>query len=122
MKLNEKLNKLSEKIRQVYVALRLKETPWYAKAVGGLTLAYALSPLDLIPDFIPFLGYLDDLIILPLLIALTIKLIPKEVWEKCELEAKSIWNNGKPVKWYYALPVVMIWGLVLLIIIRVVLS
>lgn len=70
---------------------------------------YAVSPIDLIPDFIPILGYLDDIIILPALIALTLKLIPKEIFEKCRIESEGMWMNGKPKKWYYAMPFVLIW-------------
>ena len=64
-------------------AVRHRRTPWHAKAVGGLTLLYALSPIDLIPDFIPVLGLLDDLVIVPLGIWATMKLIPREVWAEC---------------------------------------
>ena len=75
-------------------------------------MGYALSPLDLIPDFIPVLGYLDDLIILPALAALTVKCIPKETFAFCRMEAVGMWADGKPRKWYYALPIVVIWVLI----------
>ncbi len=107
----ERMKAINQKISQVYIALKSPKTPWYAKAVGFLTLAYALSPIDLIPDFIPILGYLDDLIILPLLVKLCISMIPKDVWEESEELAKSIWSEGKPVKWYYGIPIVLIWVL-----------
>lgn len=58
-------------------------TPWYAKALGLFVVAYALSPIDLIPDFIPVLGYLDDVILLPVLIWVTVKLLPSEVLTQC---------------------------------------
>lgn len=109
MNLKDKLIALTTKVSQVFVALKLKETPWYAKVLGALTVGYALSPIDLIPDFIPVLGYLDDLIILPVLIYFTIKLIPKDIWTKCEIESEKMWENGKPIKWYYAIPIVLIW-------------
>ena len=79
---------------------------------------YALSPIDLIPDFIPLLGYLDDVIILPALITVTIRLIPKDVFAQCRTEAEGIWNNGKPKKWYYAIPVVLIWLIIVWLIVR----
>lgn len=105
----ERMKQLTQKTSQVYIAIKNPQTPWYAKALGFLIIAYALSPIDLIPDFIPVIGYLDDLIILPLLVKLCIRLIPKDIWEKSEEEAKQIWANGKPVHWYYAIPIVVLW-------------
>ena len=96
----------------MFLALKRKETPWYAKVVAGLTVGYALSPIDLIPDFIPVLGYLDDLIILPALVALTVRMIPQEVMAQCRAEAEGMWSNGKPKRWYYALPIVLVWLLI----------
>jgi len=72
---------LKRDVHAVYLASRDPRVPWYAKAIGIAVAAYALSPVDLIPDFIPILGYLDDLIIVPLGIALVIRLIPPEVME-----------------------------------------
>ncbi|MEG1874877.1 MAG: DUF1232 domain-containing protein, partial [Angelakisella sp.] len=77
---------------------------------------YALSPLDLIPDFVPVLGYLDDLIILPALVAWVVRLIPKEVFARCRERAQGLWQKGKPKRWYYALPIVCLWLLVLLLV------
>lgn len=114
-----KMKEISMKITQVYVAIKSKKTPWYAKAIGVLAVIYALSPIDLIPDFIPIIGYLDDLIMLPLLITITIKLMPKQLWQEFEEESKSIWRDGKPVKWYYAIPVIFIWIVVLALIIYI---
>jgi len=105
------------KITQVFVSIKSNKTPWYAKVLGFTAVAYALSPIDLIPDFIPIIGYLDDLIILPILIALTIKLVPKQLWQEFEEEAKNIWKSGKPVKWYYAIPIVLIWVALIAVII-----
>jgi len=98
--------------------MKKKETPVAAKILAGLTIAYALSPIDLIPDFIPVLGYLDDLIILPLMVALTIKLIPAEVFVECRKEAENLWAGGKPKKWYYALPIILIWLLIVFLIVK----
>jgi uncharacterized membrane protein YkvA (DUF1232 family) len=82
-----------------------------------MTIVYALSLIDLIPDFIPVLGYLDDLIILPLLILLTIKFIPKDLMTTYRQGAIDIWKDGKPKKWYYAIPFVLFWLAILVIII-----
>ena len=81
-------------------------------------MAYALSPIDLIPDFIPVLGYLDDVLLLPALIALAIKLIPKEVWKRCQAESENMWVDGKPEKWYFAVPIILIWLLILWLIVK----
>ena len=83
-------------------------------------MAYALSPIDLIPDFIPVAGYLDDLILLPALAALTIKLIPREIFEECRAQAEGMWANGKPKKWYYALPIIIFWLIIIFLIIKAV--
>jgi len=106
----DRMKDITQKTAQLYIALRSPKTPWYAKAWGFLTIGYALSPLDLIPDFIPILGYLDDIIILPLMISLCIKMIPKDIWEDSEETAKKIWAEGKPTKWYFAMPIVLIWA------------
>lgn len=71
----------------VWIAAGDRRVPWYAKAVAGLVAAYALSPIDLIPDFIPVLGYLDDLLIVPLGVALVVLLIPRPLMEEFRAEA-----------------------------------
>ncbi len=118
MSLKDRAKQLKTDIPAVFLALKRKETPWYAKVVAGLTVGYALSPIDLIPDFIPVLGYLDDLIILPALVALTVRMIPAEVMAQCRAEAEDMWKDGKPKKWYYAVPIVLVWLLVVFLIVR----
>ncbi len=118
MNLKERAAKLKTDLPAVFLALQKKETPLAAKAAAAAALVYALSPIDLIPDFIPILGYLDDLILLPLLVALTIRLIPAELFAQCRQEAQGLWPNGKPSHWYYAVPVVAIWLLLLFLLIR----
>ena len=81
-------------------------------------MGYALSPIDFIPDFIPVLGYLDDLILLPAMVALTIRCIPQEVWQRNTALSAGMWQNGKPKKWYYALPIVAVWGIIIWVIIK----
>lgn len=94
----KKLKQWAKKLKQQLIVLHLayqdRRTPWYAKVLIVLIIAYALSPIDLIPDFIPVLGYLDDIILLPAGIYLAIKLIPDEVMEACEMKAQDYqWNK-----------------------------
>ncbi len=117
MKLRETAKKLKTDVPAVFLALKRKETPWYAKILASVVVVYALSPIDLVPDFIPILGYLDDVILLPALIALTVKLIPKSVFAECRAQSEEIWQDGKPKKWYYAIPFVLIWIAVIALII-----
>lgn len=119
MNFKERAKKLKSDIPAIFLALKDKDTPIIAKILAAVTVAYALSPIDLIPDFIPVLGYLDDLIILPALAALTIKLIPKETFEECRIKAEGLWENSKPKKWYYAVPIVIIWVAVIWLIVSV---
>ena len=109
MNLKERAARLKTDIPAIFLCLKSKETPLIPKILAGVTVAYALSPIDLIPDFIPVLGYLDDLIILPAFIALTIHFIPKDLFEHYRREAEGMWADGKPRKWIYALPVIIIW-------------
>lgn len=117
MKLRERAKQLKTDIPAVFLALKRKETPWYAKIVAAIVVVYALSPIDLVPDFIPILGYLDDVIILPALIALTVKFIPKSVFAECRAQSEEMWQDGKPKKWYYAIPFVLIWVAVIALIV-----
>jgi len=121
MNLKKNASKLKQDVPAVFLALKKKETPFIAKFFALITVAYALSPIDLVPDFIPVLGYLDDLIILPGLVALTIRLIPKEVWNESKAEAENLWENGKPKRWYYAIPIILIWVIIIWIVLRAVL-
>ncbi len=118
MTLKEKAKKLKKDIPAVFIALKDKETPIVAKIIAGITVAYALSPIDLIPDFVPVLGYLDDVLILPALILLVIKLIPKEVWERSVAAAEGLWAEGRPKKWYFAIPIIIIWALIIYLVAR----
>lgn len=93
----------------LYLAARDPRTPWYAKLLIAGIVAYALSPIDLIPDFVPVLGYLDDLILIPLGIALAIRLVPPPVLADCRARAKEFFRDGKPVSWSAGAVVVAIW-------------
>jgi uncharacterized membrane protein YkvA (DUF1232 family) len=109
MKLKAKAEALNTYIPALFIAMKRSETPISAKIFASITVGYALSPVDIIPDFIPVLGYLDDIIILPLLVALTIKLIPLDIMEECKQEAHKLWKEGKPRKWRYAIPIIASW-------------
>jgi len=91
----------------LWLAARDPRTPWYVKLLAGATAAYALSPIDLIPDYIPVIGYLDDLIIVPLGIAVTVALMPEDLMEEFRREANSI--AERPVSKSAAIVIVMIW-------------
>ena len=119
MKLKERAKKMKNDIPAVFLALKHKKTPLSAKIIAAIAVMYALSPIDLIPDFIPILGLLDDIIIVPGLIVLVIKLVPNDVFEECRKEAETLWKDGKPKKWYYALPIVLIWLLAIFFIVRI---
>lgn len=118
MRLKERANKLKKDVPAVFLALKDKDTPVIAKVLAAIAVAYALSPVDLIPDFIPVLGYIDDVILLPTLVAITVKLIPKDVWVRCRAESGNMWENGKPKKWYFAIPIVMLWLLVIWLMVK----
>ena len=105
-------------ISALWLAYKRKDVPILAKFIIIITVGYALSPIDLIPDFIPILGYLDDLIILPLLIYVSIKIIPQEIMFECKEQAKDLWKGGRPKKWYYAIPIVLIYLLIMFLIIK----
>ncbi len=109
MNLKDRAKKLKTDIPAVFIAMKKRETPLAAKIFASVTVLYALSPIDLIPDFIPVLGFLDDLIILPAMIALTVKLVPTAVFKQAQIESEGLWENGKPKKWYFALPIAAIW-------------
>ena len=121
MDLKARAKKLKTDIPAIFLALKDKETSIIAKLFAGITVAYALSPIDFVPDFIPVLGYLDDVILLPMLVALTLKFIPKDVLERHRKQAEGMWQDGKPKKWYYAIPVVLIWAIIIVLIVKMIL-
>ena len=121
MDLKKRATQLRTDIPAVFLGLRSKDMPLMAKILAGITIAYALSPIDLIPDFIPVIGYLDDLIILPALIAITLRAIPPDTLDGLRRDAEGMWRSGKPKRWYYAVPVALIWLLVVWSIVKAVL-
>jgi uncharacterized membrane protein YkvA (DUF1232 family) len=98
---------LRRDVHALYLAARDPRTPWYAKALALAIAAYALSPIDLIPDFIPVLGYLDEVILLPLAILLAVRLVPPHVM--AEHRATAVKAEGQPVSRTAAVVVVALW-------------
>ena len=94
--LRDRAKKLKTDVPAVFLALKDKRTPWYAKITAGIVVIYALSPA---------------------LIALTVKLIPKETFAECRESAEGMWSDGKPKKWYYAIPFILIWAAVIALIV-----
>lgn len=115
MSISSKLKAWAKRIKRDGVTLwfagKNPLTPWYAKALGVFVVAYALSPIDLIPDFIPVLGYVDDVLLLPALIWLAIWLLPPAVLSECRAQADE-WmekNGSKPISRVGAVFIVALW-------------
>jgi uncharacterized membrane protein YkvA (DUF1232 family) len=108
-RLNAWAQSLRRDVFALYLAARDARVPWYAKALALATAAYALSPIDLIPDFIPVLGYLDDVVILPLAILLTVRLIPAEVMADLRMQAAQRLAATPPASRTAAVVIVLIW-------------
>lgn len=94
-KLRQRARRLKAEVFALYLAARHPDTPWYAKLLIVVIVAYALSPIDLIPDFIPIAGYLDDLVLIPMGIALAIRIVPPQVLAECRARAQEVAVNGK---------------------------
>ncbi|MGB0921686.1 MAG: YkvA family protein [Alphaproteobacteria bacterium] len=104
---------LARDVLALSLAMSDKRVPWYAKAVAFFVVAYALSPIDLIPDFIPVLGYLDDLILLPIGIWVVLKLIPDDLMAELRAEAEGMAHRQLPKNVIGAVIIVAFWGLIL---------
>ena len=105
-------HQLKVEVYALYLAYKDPRTPWYAKVFTAIVVGYAFSPIDLIPDPIPVLGYLDDLVLIPLGVFLALKMIPTEVMVECRLKAREVMAQGKPVNKLAAAVIVLIWVLV----------
>lgn len=116
-KMKEKVKSLKNEIIAIYYAYKNPDTKLFPKIIILFTLGYALSPIDLIPDFIPVLGYLDDLIVIPALIALSLKMIPKKIIDESRIKAMK-----KPLKlkknWYFASIFILVWIMLILVIVN----
>jgi len=107
--LQQRARDLKTETIALYLAARHPDTPWYAKLLVATIAAYALSPIDLIPDFIPVLGYLDDIILIPLGIALAVRMIPQPILEECRARAQDIIARGRPVSRIAGAVIVVLW-------------
>lgn len=107
----QQLKLLKRETYTIYIACKDPRVPWYARFLAAAVVAYAFSPIDLIPDVIPVIGYLDDLILVPLGIALVIKMIPPDVLAECREKAATAMADGKPTNWIAAMIVVGLWFL-----------
>ena len=101
--------RLKTEARALYLAYRDPRVPWHARLFAGLVVAYAFSPIDLIPDPIPVLGYLDDLVLVPLGIALALRMIPPEVMAECRERVQRELDEGRPVNWVAGAVIIAIW-------------
>jgi uncharacterized membrane protein YkvA (DUF1232 family) len=106
-----KAGELKVETLALYYAARHPRLPWYARAWVLLVAAYAFSPIDLIPDFIPVLGYLDDLVIVPLGVFVALKLIPPAVMDECRLLARERLADGEPQARFMTVVVIVVWVL-----------
>lgn len=111
---------LKKEVFALFIAFKDERTPWHARAFSALVLAYAFSPIDLIPDFVPVLGYLDDLVIIPAGIAVALKMIPPNVMAESRMQAETQLQEGKSLGWAGAVVIVLIWAAVLYLVYRLV--
>lgn len=119
-RLKSRARALKNEAITVYIAARDPRTPWYVKSLIFFVVAHTLSPIDLIPDFIPVLGYLDDLIITPLGLALAIRMIPAEVLEEALEKAKQVKGPERSVGIVGLIIIVIVWVVILILIIRLI--
>jgi uncharacterized membrane protein YkvA (DUF1232 family) len=111
----KKAQELEVQTYALYFALRDPRVPWYAKGFAAVIVAYAFSPIDLIPDFIPVLGYLDDFVIIPLGVALALKMVPAAVMEECKIRAAEHIKDARPQYRIMILVVVAAWVAIILL-------
>jgi len=105
----ERALQLKQEVHALALACKDPRVPWHAKLLAVCIVAYALSPIDLIPDFIPVVGYLDDLILVPLGIYMVLKMIPDEVMTEYRARTKAFADQKRPANWLAATVIVLIW-------------
>jgi len=108
-RLKQGAQKLKNEVLAMYFVMKYPETPRYGKVLTAIIVGYALSPIDLIPDFVPILGYMDDVILLPLGIAFVIKIIPSKILDACRESARTNPPIAKPKIWAAAYVIAMLW-------------
>jgi uncharacterized membrane protein YkvA (DUF1232 family) len=108
-KWKQRARTIKREVYTLYLAYRDPRTPWYGKVFAALVVAYAFSPIDLIPDPIPILGYLDDLILIPIGVTIAVRMIPPQVMEESRIKAEEVLRAGKPVSWVGAVIIGVIW-------------
>lgn len=120
----DKARRLKAEVFALYLAYKDPRVPWYARLFALCVVGYAFSPIDLIPDPIPILGYLDDLILIPLGIAFAIRMIPEDVLYECREKARALEAEGKLTNWVAGVAVIVVWlllaGLAVVITLRIV--
>ena len=105
----QRARELAEQAYALYLAVRHPRTPWYAKVFAALVVGYVFSPIDPIPDFIPGVGLLDEMVVVPIGVWIAAKMIPQEVMEECQEKAREVVEPEKPVSRVAAVAVVTIW-------------
>jgi len=120
--LRQKAEDLKNETYALYLAYRDPRVPWYAKAVAAATVAYAVSPIDLIPDFIPVIGYLDDLVLVPLGVALSVRLIPADIMKEYRQKARQKLQGTGSLGRKAATVVVLVWLLSLALLVWLVIK
>src|ERR687897_635438 len=105
----QRARQLSAQTYALYLAYRHPRTPWYAKVFAALVVGYVFSPIDPIPDFIPVVGLLDEMVVVPIGVLIAAKMIPREVMEECQEKAREVAEGEKPVSRVAAVAVVSVW-------------
>ncbi|MBI2347672.1 MAG: DUF1232 domain-containing protein [Deltaproteobacteria bacterium] len=108
-------DELKREIHAIYLAYKDPRVPWHAKLLAACVVAYAFSPIDLIPDFIPILGYLDDLILVPVGVYFVLKMIPDDVMADCRKKARALSDQRRPRNLLAATIIIAIWVLLALL-------
>ena len=108
-KWKQQAKQLKVEVYALYLAYQDPRVPWFAKVFVACVVGYAFSPIDLIPDFIPIIGYLDDLVLIPLGIKLALSMIPENVMNESRVKAMETLGQGKPVSWAAMIVIILIW-------------